>query len=302
MCDIHAVVTRTGHEAVSVARQYGGSVASTNVSEVLQSEDVDAVVIATRHDTHTPLALEALHAGKHVFVEKPLAIEDDELRELEEFFADRGEEKTPLLVTGFNRRFAPDISLLRQQLEPRSGPVAISYVMNVGRVRTDSWVVTPEGGGRNIGEACHIYDLFTALTGSRVVDVSVDVARPTTAFYNHRDNFVATVTFADGSLATLTYVAMGSTQAPKERMELFCDGRTYSLQDYRGLTTADGSGVRRRKRKQDKGHRRILEAFLGCALRGGAWPIPLRDQIQATSVALRVESLLDGGMPTDAEG
>jgi predicted dehydrogenase/threonine dehydrogenase-like Zn-dependent dehydrogenase len=290
---LQAVASRTGSNAAAVAAQYGAAYATTEVDRVLEDPAVDVVIIATRHNLHAELTLAALRAGKHVLVEKPLALTSDELARIEAFFRDAGD-APPILLTGFNRRFSPAARRLRELTRDRANPLMLDYRMNAGRVPPDSWVHGPEGGGRNRGEACHVYDLFTFLTDSPVVDVHALAIRPATAYYSPSDNFAATVAFADGSVATLTYTALGAPDHPKERLEAFADGTVLALDDYRSLTVAgrDAPGVS--SRGPEKGQREELAAFVAAVRDGGPWPIPLWQQVQATEIALRVEPFLGG--------
>lgn len=200
-------------------------------------------------------------------------------------------------MTGFNRRFAPHVGLVRERLAGRADPVLVSYRMNAGFVPADSWLHGPEGGGRNIGEACHIYDLFIHLIGAppvRVDAAPVHVAGGTPDYYQKRDNFTAVLHFADGSQATLLYTAMGAGTLPKERMEVYSGGSVAVLDDFRTLEL-HGHGVRRhRLRRQDKGHRAELLAFAASISGGSAWPIPLEEQLAATRVSFVVEEALVG--------
>ncbi len=289
---LHAVVSRTGANAVATAAQFGAKYSSTRFEDVLEDKEVDAVIIATRHNLHTSMALSALKAGKHVLLEKPMALERGEITAIEEFYADTDGQKRPLLLTGFNRRFSPIAGMIHNALRARSNPMIMNYRMNAGYLPQDHWVHGKEGGGRNRGEACHIYDLFSFFAGSRVSEVSAQSMRPKTAHYSHRDNFIATMRFEDGSIATLTYTSLGAKEFPKEKLEVFCDGKTFSMEDYRKLETfgaklkgVDGALV-------DKGQLQELAAFGKAIQSGGDWPIPLWQQIQATDIAMRVEEQL----------
>jgi len=283
-----SVVSRTGHNAVATARQFGAAMSSTDPAEALADPNVDAVLIATRHDTHGDLALRALEAGKHVLLEKPLTLSVEERDRIAAFFESAGE-RTPMLLTGFNRRFSPFAARLAELLARRTGPMIIDYRMNAGYIPLDHWVHGAEGGGRNLGEACHIYDLFTFLTNARATSVTAAAITPATGYYSPTDNFVASVKFDDGSIATLTYTAMGAKDYPKEQMDVFSDGRVFVLNDYKSLTVhgAPAKGVT--LPQQDKGQKAELEAFAGAVRRGGEWPIPLWQQLQATDIAFDVE-------------
>jgi len=289
--ELRTVVSRTGHNAVATAKQFGAAHASTDVAAAFGDPEIDAVLIATRHDSHAALALEALRAGKHVLLEKPLALDRDQLAGLRDFY-EGGEGGRPLLLTGFNRRFSPYARRLAELVAERSNPMILDYRMNAGYIPLDHWVHGAEGGGRNIGEACHIYDLFTFLTGSRVADVTARAIRPATAHYARTDNFVATMTFEDGSVATLTYTALGAKEHPKERLDVYVDGKVVSLDDYTRLTVAGAKSRGVQTTVQDKGQKEELAAFGRAVRDGGAWPIPLWQQVQATEISLDVEGWL----------
>jgi predicted dehydrogenase len=165
----------------------------------------------------------------------------------------------------------------------------VDYRMNAGHLPPTHWVHGPEGGGRNIGEACHIYDLFDALTGADVTSVDAHAIGSRSADLRRDDNFVATVSYADGSVCTLTYTALGHRDHPKERMEVFADGRVLSLDDYRSLSVAGGRSGGWRGATADKGHLAELRALADCIRTGGAWPISLDEQLRAMRIAFAVQ-------------
>jgi len=290
---LRALASRTGHGVRALAEQFGADYATTDYREVLGDPEVDAVLIATRHNLHTAMALEALRAGKHVLVEKPLALRRDELQDIERFYAvAEGQGAAPILLTGFNRRFSPHARRLQGLVSGRSNPMMANYRMNAGRVPPESWIQSEEGGGRNLGEACHIYDLFTFLTNHAVSRVTVQTIVPTTGYYGRRDNFVATMVFEDGSVASLTYTALGAPEHPKEQMDLYVDGKVGVLDNYRRTSIVGAKLGTVTTKLTEKGHREELEAFAAAVLQGGDWPIPLWQQVQATEIALQVEDLL----------
>jgi predicted dehydrogenase len=288
---LRAIVSRSGHNAMSSGKRFGAEYCSTDYREVLYDDQVDVVIIATRHDKHASIALEALKAGKHVLVEKPLALDEQELIDIEEFFA-KGPDPKPLLLTGFNRRFSPCAARILSFLSKRTNPMIINYQMNAGYIPLDHWVHSQEGGGRNRGEACHIYDLFTFLTGAQVSKVQATKISPRTDYYSAADNFVATITFDDGSVATLTYTALGSSDYPKEIMEIFVDGKVISLEDYRNLTITGGVFKPIKNRVAQKGQKEEIIAFARAVKGGGGWPIPLWQQLQATRISFEVDRQL----------
>lgn len=290
---LRAVVSRTGHNAATTGKRYAADYCATDYREVLADNEVDAVIIATRHDSHATIALEALQAGKHVLLEKPLALSEVELAAIEGFYAQEGHAK-PVLLTGFNRRFSPYAQRIASNLATRSNPMIINYRMNAGYIPLDHWVHGAEGGGRNRGEACHIYDLFTYFTGAKVSCVQTNAVMPTTGYYSASDNFVVTLSFEDGSVATLTYTALGTTDFPKETMEIFVDGSVISLNDYRHMQVAGSKQKAFETRSSDKGQKAELLAFAR-AVRGETdWPIPLWQQVQATRISFEVEKTLYG--------
>ncbi|MGZ4334469.1 MAG: bi-domain-containing oxidoreductase [Gaiellaceae bacterium] len=289
---IRAVMSRTGATARAVAARTEAAYATTDLAEVLADPEIDLVLIATRHDLHATQALEALRAGKHVFVEKPLALTENELDGIESFYADCDD--APLLMTGFNRRFSPAVARARELLAGRTTPIVAGYRMNAGYIPLDHWVHGPEGGGRNIGEACHIYDLFDALVGGAEVDaVSAQAIRADGTRLAANDNFVATIRYADGSVCTLTYTALGHGDHPKEQLDVFADNAVLTLDDYKSLTVT-GGGRGWRGATQHKGHVEELEALAAAIRDGGAWPIPLEEQARAMRIAFAVEDEIRG--------
>jgi predicted dehydrogenase/threonine dehydrogenase-like Zn-dependent dehydrogenase len=289
---VAAVASRSGPNAADTARQIGARYATTDYAEVLADPEIDAVLIATRHDLHAPMALAALRAGKHVLLEKPLALTRAELGELRDFFGVAG--VAPLLLIGYNRRFSPCAAAVSDFVSGRTNPVVLDYRMNVERLPADHWVHGPEGGGRNLGEACHVYDLFTYLVGARVAAVDATALVPATAYYARGDNFVATLRFEDGSIASLTYTALGNPAFPKETLDVFCDGAVATLDDYRAVRVC-GRGRGHESRGQEKGLREELCAFHAAIRNGTEWPIPLWQQLQSAEIALAVEERLARG-------
>lgn len=287
--ELRAVVSRTGSTAKAVADRAEAAYATTDLDEALGDPEIDLVLISTRHDLHAEQALRALRAGKHVFVEKPLALNDDQLREIEAFYSDR---EAPLLMTGFNRRFSPAAVRARELLAQRTTPLVAEYRMNAGYIPLEHWVHGPEGGGRNIGEACHVYDLFDALVGDVAAEsVTARAIRADGTRLAANDNFVATIAYADGSVCTLTYTALGHRDHPKERMEVFADGTVLTLDDYKSLQVA-GRGSGWRSTTQQKGHVEELEALARALREGGPWPISLEEQARAMRIAFAVEEAI----------
>ncbi len=286
---IRAVMSRTGSSAKAVADRVEAAYASTDYAEILADPEIDLVLISTRHDLHATQVLDALEAGKNVFVEKPLALNEDELAAIEAFYADRD---GPLLMTGFNRRFSPAARSIQEVLTGRTGPIVASYRMNAGYIPLDHWVHGREGGGRNIGEACHIYDLFDALVGDiEVESVTARGIKPDGSRLAANDNFVATVGYVDGSVCTLTYAALGHRDHPKEQLDVFAERKVITLDDYKSVSVA-GGGKGWKGATQQKGHVQELEALAAALRDGGPWPISLESQARAMRIAFAAETQL----------
>lgn len=254
------------------------------------SADIDTVVVATRHDSHARYVDRALRAGKHVFVEKPLAVTTDDLdlvRATVQELADQGG-PMPLLMVGFNRRFAPVTRRMVELLATQSGPKAVTLTMNAGHIPADHWTHDPEaGGGRIIGEACHFIDLARFLVGAPIESVqSVFMGQP--GPNTPADTATITLRFADGSLGTVHYYANGSKKFPKERVEVFSGGRVLVNDNFRTLRAYGWPGVRTlRLRSQDKGHAAGMAAFLDAVRAGGPAPIPMQELLEVSEATLQ---------------
>lgn len=294
---LRGVVSRSGAQGNNFARDRRVEVLTSNLDDVLADPGFGLVVIATRHHEHAPQVIRSLRAGKHVFVEKPLAITWPELAGVSDTYAGLAEK--PLLLVGFNRRFSPAMQTLKARIEGRRAPLVIEYRLNAGYIPLDHWVHTEQGGGRNIGEACHMYDVFRALTGAPAVSLVAAAIDPGTLPYRRNDNFSASIRYEDGSLAHLMYTALGPKAGlPKERVEVFCDGEAYIVDDYKSLTRAsDGSVLW--SGEQDKGHFEELSRFGDAIASGNESPIPFDELLETTAVALHVEDHLQGRVAPD---
>jgi len=270
---IAAVASAGGVSCLHAARKFGADEATTDVRRVLESPEIDTVFVATRHDSHAALAARALEAGKHVFVEKPLAIDQ---AGLEHVLAAHAAAPHLALMVGFNRRFAPCAVEAKRLLAGRAEPIAISMLVNAGALPASHWTRDPEaGGGRIVGEACHFVDLALFLVGHSIVAAS--------AVEQGADGATINLTFADGSLATIAYWTNGPKSFAKERVEVFSEGRALVIDNWRRLRGHDWPGVKRSwMPRQDKGHRAEVAAFLGAVAQGGAPPIPV-DELESVS-------------------
>ena len=290
---VHAIVGRRGHEAATLAAQYGAVVAATDPGAILGDPNVDAVLIATRHDNHADLVVKALEAGKHVLVEKPLCVTPAELDRISSVVERLGD-RCPVLMTGFNRRFSVHSDAVKALIDTRSNPFIVNYRVNAGYIPLDHWVHGTQGGGRNIGEACHFYDLFVHLAGSKSLSVEARAIQPVTAAFARNDNFCAVIGFADGSVANLIYTALGSSGVPKESIDLYCDGKILRIVDFESFTAV---GCKAKPLRQtDKGYASELAAFARGVRGETPWPIPFWQQAEAMTIAFNVETRLRAGM------
>lgn len=288
--DVRAVVDESGVAARRTARLFPACESLTSVDEPFRSEDIEVVIIGTRHDTHARLAIRALHEGKAVFVEKPMCLSHREFEELKTTF----DVTTAPYAVGYNRRFAPFVRRIKRDVQTRVSPVLIHYTVNAGYVSYDHWTQTSQGGGRILGEACHMFDLFRYLIGAPVLSVSVDPLRPQVKGVRAVDNLVAALRYADGSVASLLYSACGSKRGPKERMELFFDEKTYVLEDYTELSVYRKGHRRVKKRIADKGHKSELEAFFSCVIEKRRFPIPKEELLETWHVSKLVSENAQG--------
>ncbi len=288
---LQAVMSRTGANARAVATQYEAAYCTTEYDDILKDDEVDLVMVTTRHDLHGPMVLQALQAGKHVFVEKPLALHEEEIAEIERFYVEHPD--GPLLMVGFNRRFSPAMQTIRSLLANRTTPIIANYRMNAGYIPLEHWVHGPEGGGRNIGEACHIYDLFDFLTDqSKIKEVGAYSITPASKQWAQNDNFSVTIKYDDGSVCTLIYTALGEKSYPKESMEIFFDGKVISMQDYKTLKVFGFNHGGWSSQSIQKGQFEELKAVSESLQNGLTWPISLRSQLETSKLALRIEELL----------
>jgi predicted dehydrogenase/threonine dehydrogenase-like Zn-dependent dehydrogenase len=287
-----AVVSRNASQGGNFARDNQVELWTSDLDDVLKDPSIDLVVIATRHNLHADQVVRALEAGKHVFVEKPLALTWEELERVERVYS--GLSPAPLLMVGFNRRFSPAVSAVKALVASRRAPLALEYRLNAGYIPLDHWVHGDEGGGRNIGEACHMYDVFRSLTGAPVRSIAAASIDPAVLPYRRDDNFSTTITYEDGSLAHLLYTSLGPKALPKERLEIFCDGESYLVDDYKKLVKGSDGAVLWQSGEADKGHAEELGQFGDAIASGGESPIRVDELIETSAVALQVQDLLLG--------
>ncbi len=290
---LRSVASSTGVSGLHAGRKFGFEETTTDTNRLFDDAKNSALVITTRHDSHSTFVLRALQAGKHVFVEKPLCITLSELAEIESgCSALRANDRPlPLLMVGFNRRFAPQIQKMHQLLRSASGPKAFIVTVNAGAIPKDHWTQDPQvGGGRIIGEACHYIDLLRFLAGEAITSwkrISMDSASNDTATLH--------LGFADGSIGTIHYHANGSKAFPKERLEVFASGRVLQLDNFRRLTGYGWPGFKSMNLwRQDKGQGACVAAFLDAISTPNCIaPIPIEEIFEVSRVAIQIASSTD---------
>ena len=228
---LRSVASSAGVSGLHAGRKFGFEETTTDVERLFSDVETDALVVTTRHDSHARFVLDALRAGKHVFVEKPLCLTLDELQEIELAYAAVEPDGRPLVMVGFNRRFAPQVQRIKQLLQGVGGPKSFVMTVNAGAIPAEHWTQDiAVGGGRIIGEACHFIDLLRFLAGARIAAWQQSAMDAST-----RDTFTLQLSFADGSIGTVHYFANGCKAFPKERLEVFAAGRVLQLDNFRKL-------------------------------------------------------------------
>ena len=296
------VCNANGLSATNAARTFGFEFATSEPSEIIGNESINTVFIATRHNLHAPLVIGALKAGKSVFVEKPLALNTDQLKEIQKVYkALSTADRSPMLMVGFNRRFAPHVQHAKRFFENAVGPYVIQYRVSAGAVPKTHWTRDPvEGGGRIIGEVCHFIDLMQYLTASLPVKVYAEPISGGATSSPEDDSVVITVKFLDGSVGTVSYFANGDAALPKERVEISSTGRSAVIDNFQRLSLYQNGKKREFKLSSvDKGHREEVRRFLVAVQEGKASPIPF-DSLMATTLAtLKAVESLQVGVPVE---
>ncbi len=300
-----AVATASGISARDTARKFGFHTCTTDYQEILRNPSVNTVLIATRHDLHGPIALQALKAGKNVYTEKPLCLNENELEELATAYGEIVScGPPPLLTVGFNRRFAPLLRKMKDFFHGRREPMIMTCRVNAGFMAKDSWYQDPKiGGGRIIGEVCHFIDTMQYLSDEIPVRVSASAIGSNNNAVTAADNVIITIEFSDGSVGSIAYLANGDPAFPKEYFEIFAEKKVAVLDNYtRLLTMAGGRKKVVKSAMQDKGHKAEMQAFLATVMGKQDSPLDF-DSIYATTMAtFKILESLEKGSIIDVPG
>lgn len=291
----HSIATSGGINGVIHGEKAGFAHATTDTQGMLDNPEINTVVIVTQHNTHARFVQAALASGKHVFVEKPLAITQEELASVESAYAlARSAGKPARLMVGFNRRFAPQVQKMKALLATVKEPKTFMMTMNAGAIPSDHWTQDIRiGGGRIIGEACHYIDLMRFLAGSEIVSVQCRRMGDYPGVAITEDKAAITLGFADGSFGTIHYLANGAASFPKERVEVFAAGRVLQLDNFRKLKAFGWPGFKRMNLwRQDKGQQECCKRFLQAIQSGGDNPIPVEEIFEVARVSIEVADML----------
>jgi len=284
------VASSGGVSGLHAGRKFGFSRITTDVASVFDDPEINTVVIATRHDSHADLVCRALRAKKHVFVEKPLALSHEEVSAIDDARREVAETGfTPIIMVGFNRRFAPQVRKIKSLLEGNSSAKSFVMTVNAGAIAADHWTQDRDaGGGRIVGEACHFIDLLRFLAGARIRSHHVQAMETATG-----DTATLTLSFADGSIGAVHYFANGNRAFRKERLEIFSGGRILQLDNFRRLTGFGWPGFRAMNLwRQDKGQKACAEAFLRAVELGGTAPIPFDEQLEVSRATIEIAAAI----------
>lgn len=284
----HTIVSSGGTNGVNVGRKFDFLRASTELDNVLNEDEINTLIITTRHDSHANLVKQGLLHEKHVFVEKPLCLTREELEEIKEIKHEQ------LLMVGFNRRFSPHIIKMKQLLSSLHQPKSILITVNAGAIPANHWTQDLSiGGGRIIGEGCHFIDLARHLADSKIFSVQA-IKMAVSGEEELEENVIMNLSFEDGSIASIQYLANGNKAFPKERIEVFAGNKVLSLDNFKTLTGYGWSGFTKYKtRSQDKGHANGIRAFIE-GVQSGESPIPLNEIYEVTEATFDAVDQLRG--------
>jgi predicted dehydrogenase/threonine dehydrogenase-like Zn-dependent dehydrogenase len=292
--NIKAIVTRTGSNAKKMAEEYGAEYCTTDYKEVLKDADVDMVVIATRHNLHAPIIVEAANAGKHIFIEKPIAMSYEDCKKV----YDAVTENKVNLTIDFNRRFAPLAQRAKRIVEHRNNPLMITYRINSAGMKKEHWVNDPvEGGGAIIGEGCHFFDFCNWIVGRDPVQIYAEKISSNDVSVVDANNVISTIRYEDGSVASIIYTTIGNESYPKERIEIFVDSGVIAIDDFKELVITGLHGKGEKSKRIEKGQFELINEY-GKLLKGEYRNIDLPsvdDGVKATICSLKVLDALKTG-------
>ena len=292
--NLFGIASSGGVSGAVHGKKNGFHLTTTDSNELIANERVNTVVVATRHDSHAKYVIDGLENKKHVFVEKPIALNFAELEKIKQSYsAFEGQKEKPALMVGFNRRFSPHVQKMKSLLSAVSGPKSFILTMNAGAIPAGHWTQDEAvGGGRIIGEACHFIDLMRFLAGSKISSVTAHCMGPVDGQVSE-DKASIILGFEDGSFGTIHYLANGHSSFPKERIEVFADGKVLQLDNFRKLKGFGWPGFKKLSTwKQEKGQAECVKAFLDAIRDGASAPIPIDEIFEVADVSIQAAEML----------
>lgn len=297
--NLRGIAATTGATAHYGGKKFGFEYCTSDYRDLLNDPHISAIFIVTRHNLHAKLVIEALKAGKHVFVEKPLCLNKNELKDIIQVYQSLiTNNQSPVLMVGFNRRFSPFSIKAKEWLSNISEPLAINCRINVGFLPKDSWVHSEEGGGSIIGEVCHFIDLIQYFTNSLPVKVYAETLESNS--YQSGDNVIITIKMEDGSVASVTYITNGDKSFPRERIEIFGGGGVCVIENFKKVTfIKDGKRKKMSRLAIDRGHKGEYQTFFNALLKGNESLPEFREYVYTTLATFDIEKSLRDGKPIE---
>jgi predicted dehydrogenase/threonine dehydrogenase-like Zn-dependent dehydrogenase len=293
---IKCIATATGLSAAHIGKRFHCDYVTSDYKEIVSDPDLHAITIATRHNLHSEIAIAGLKEGKYVFLEKPLAISTEQLYDIVKTWRD----SSGNIMVGFNRRFAPSAVRVKEHFRDRNYPLSINYRVNAGAIPKDSWIHDPEeGGGRIIGEVCHFVDFLQYMAGCYPKRVFAEILRDENSSDETYDNLSLIISFPDGSVGVISYLANGSSQFPKERIEVFGGGSVCIIDDFGSVEIITGSGISKFSDHQDKGHSSELQEFAKAVENGSSLPVDFHESVVVTMTTFRIIDSIRSGSPEE---
>jgi len=286
---LKTIASSQGVSATHHGKKLGFEISSTDLDVLINDTEINTIVIGTQHDSHADLVIASINAGKNVFVEKPLALQNDDIVDIESAYehAHKNGNNVRLMV-GFNRRFSPLVQKMKSEITKSGSPISIIYTCNAGAIPPDSWIQDPQrGGGRIVGEACHFIDLVRYLAGSAITDIQASRLIRTQNNADCRDTTSINICFENGSLATVLYFSNGHRSFPKERIEVFQNGKILALDNFRKLRGYGTRAFNERSFRQNKGQTECCAQFVEAIRSGSAAPIAYEELIEVAYASIR---------------
>lgn len=282
------IASAVGVTGTHLGKKFGFEISTTDTVSIFADEEIDTVIVSTRHNYHARFVIEGLRSGKHVYVEKPLCLTEGELHEITACYNEIAGRRTPFLMVGFNRRFAPQIVRIKELLGTLREPKTLVMTVNAGAIPPNHWTQKPnEGGGRIIGEGCHFIDLLRHLTAAPILSAHAAQLGAASGATVPEDKVTLTLTFGDGSIGTVHYFANGHKSFPKERLEVFCGGRVLQLDNFIRLTGFGWPSFKKMNLwRQDKGHSAEMAALIASIRDDKPSPIPFEELAEVARVAI----------------